>query len=112
MRAASIIDTTRTLIYRCAKLLRIFYNTKLFVRFLTHGRRDSVYLDNFLAFFRDLSINGAFVHTSLRRIQDFSWNRKKIAVTLHCPNENKQNGQGDFADSVVQMFQNVFGVRV
>ena len=37
MRAASIIDTTRTLIYRCAKLLRIFYNTKLFVRFLTHG---------------------------------------------------------------------------
>ena len=59
MRAASIIDTTRTLIYRCAKLLRIFYSTKLFVRFLTHGRRDSVYLDNFLAFFRDLSINGA-----------------------------------------------------
>ena len=28
------------------------------------------------------------------------------------PNENKQNGQGDFADSIVQMFQNVFGVRV
>ena len=27
-------------------------------------------------------------------------------------NENKQNGQGDFADSIVQMFQNVFGVRV
>ena len=37
MRAASIIDTTRTLIYRCAKLLRIFYNTKLFVRFLTQS---------------------------------------------------------------------------
>ena len=28
------------------------------------------------------------------------------------PNENKQNGQEDFADSIVQMFQNVFGVRV
>ena len=28
------------------------------------------------------------------------------------PNENKQNGQEGFADSIVQMFQNVFGVRV
>ena len=37
MRAASINDTTRTLIYRCAKLLRIFYSTKLFVKFLNRG---------------------------------------------------------------------------
>ena len=27
-------------------------------------------------------------------------------------NENKQNGLEEFADSIVQMFQNVFGVRV
>jgi hypothetical protein len=35
MRAASINDTTRTLIYRGTKVLTIPYSTKLFVRFLT-----------------------------------------------------------------------------
>ena len=28
------------------------------------------------------------------------------------PNENKQNGQEDFSDFIVHMFQTVFGVRV
>ena len=37
MRAASINDTTRTLIYRCAKVQRIPYSAKLFVRFLTQS---------------------------------------------------------------------------
>ena len=42
MRAASINDTTRTLIYRCAKLLKIFYSTKLFVRFLTQSTQKGL----------------------------------------------------------------------
>ncbi len=45
------------------------------------------HLDNILAYFRYLSENGASVHISWRRIRDFSWNRKKIAVTLHCQKE-------------------------
>ena len=28
------------------------------------------------------------------------------------PNENKQNGQEDFSDFIVHMFQTVFGIRV
>ena len=38
--------------------------------------------DNILGCFRYLSENGASVHISWRRIRDFSWNRKKIAVIL------------------------------
>ena len=41
-------------------------------------------LDNFLACFRDLSKDGAFVHTSWRRIRDFSWNLLKIIISLQC----------------------------
>lgn len=43
--------------------------------------------DNFLVCFRYLSENGVPVHTSWRRIRDFSWNQKKIAVTSHCQKE-------------------------
>ena len=31
----------------------------------------------------DLSKDGMFVHTSLRRIGDISWNQPKFTVTLH-----------------------------
>ena len=47
----------------------------------------SDFSDNFLACFRYLSENGASVHTSWRRIWDFSWNQKKIAISLHCQKE-------------------------
>ena len=46
-------------------------------------RRRGRSLDNFVACFRDLSRDGAFVHTSLRRIGENSWNQPKITVTLH-----------------------------
>ncbi len=45
--------------------------------------------DNFWACLRYLSKDGAFVHTSRRRIRDFSWNREKVAVTLHRQKETK-----------------------
>ena len=41
------------------------------------------FLDNFSSYFPDLSIIGPFVHTSLRRIGDISWNQPKFTVTLH-----------------------------
>jgi hypothetical protein len=40
-------------------------------------------MDNFLAFFTDLSKDRPFVHTSGRRIGGISWNQLKITVTLH-----------------------------
>ena len=46
-------------------------------------RRRGLSLDNFVACFRDLSRDGAFVHTSWRRIGGRSWNQPKITVTLH-----------------------------
>ena len=45
MRAASIIDTTRTLIYRCAKVQRIPYSAKLFVKFLTQSTQKGRFFD-------------------------------------------------------------------
>jgi len=40
-------------------------------------------MDSFLPNFLNLSKDGAFVHTSLRRICDIFWNQLKIAVLLH-----------------------------
>ena len=40
-------------------------------------------LDNFRSDFPDLAKGQVFVHTSLRRIREISWNRKKNDVTLH-----------------------------
>ena len=56
----------------------------------------------------------SFVFTTSANAQSVE-NRQKENLEVRVkttPNENKQNGQGDFADSIVQMFQNVFGVRV
>ena len=64
----------------------------------SHGSRNSnlhrrvnrplhILLDRNQSDFCDLSKSRAFVHTSLRRIRKISWNRKKIAVTLHCQKE-------------------------
>ena len=44
-------------------------------------------LDNFRSKFPDLAKGQVFVHTSWRRIVENSWNRKKIAVTLHRQSE-------------------------
>ena len=41
------------------------------------------FLDNFSSYFLDLSIIGPFVHTSLRRIGDISWNQPKFTVTVY-----------------------------
>ncbi len=46
-------------------------------------RHLSALLDKFRADFRDLSKIQAFVHTSLRRIGRFSWNRLFFTVSLH-----------------------------
>ena len=64
------------------------------LRLMFHGPAISLksgapsdFSDNFLACFRYLSENGAPVNTSWRRIWDFSWNRKKNIITLHCQKE-------------------------
>ena len=56
----------------------------------------------------------SFVFTTSANAQSVENSQKNnLEVRVKAtPNENKQNGQGDFADSIVQMFQNVFGVRV
>ena len=81
------------------------------LRLMFHGPAISLksgapsdFSDNFLACFRYLSENGVPVHTSLR-------NKLEVRVKT-ASNENKQNGQEDFTDAVVNMFQTIFGVRV
>ena len=56
----------------------------------------------------------SFVFTTSANAQSVENSQKNnLGIRVKtAPNENKQNGQGDFADSIVQMFQNVFGVRV
>jgi hypothetical protein len=41
------------------------------------------FVGQFLRGFIDLAKDGAFVHTSWRRIEEISWNQFKIIVTLH-----------------------------
>lgn len=45
--------------------------------------RLHILLDRNQSDFGDLSKRRTFVHTSLRRILDFSWNLYRIAVSLH-----------------------------
>ena len=40
-------------------------------------------MDKFWTLSPSLAKDGVFVHTTLRRFESISWNRKKIAVTLH-----------------------------
>ena len=40
-------------------------------------------MDNFFAFFLNLSIIRSIVQTTLRRFDAFSWNQLKITVSLH-----------------------------
>ncbi len=46
-------------------------------------RHLSALLDKFRADFPDLSKDQVFVHTSLRRISEISWNLLRIVVSLH-----------------------------
>ena len=52
-------------------------------KYKTGKKQNNTSLDNYWACLRDMSKDRSFVHTSWRRIRDFSWNLLKIAVTLH-----------------------------
>ena len=56
----------------------------------------------------------SFVFTTNANAQSVE-NRQKDNLEVRvktASNENKQNGQEDFTDAVVNMFQTIFGVRV
>ena len=81
MRAASINDTTRTLIYRGTKLLRIFYSTKLFVKFLLFNERLNTKVLN----------KNRIVYTDARQLEFLLANACKFQIKALSLQRNTKN---------------------
>lgn len=61
-------------------------------------------MDNFLAFFLNLSIIRPIVQTTLRSFNAYSWNQLKITVTLH----QKINSYDSFHNAFSLVYRSSF----